>query len=323
LRVTIHLQQGKGPKMSIHPNARPEQAALNNRYAEHFAWQRHVGARTDLTAAEKLIAWQLALFRNFKHDLCNPGYGGLAEAAGVSERTAIRAVAKLDRLGLIRVDRTAGGNASATNHYHFAMPLGVTRAAGAGVTKAAMKGDRPSRRGVTKPCHANLEENLVGDAKASPNNRERETSVARPRDDLSLGGAGAALRAARAKEGQDGAADEEFAALQAVWPRPWLDDVEAGQRAFEAACQEVTPTAIVEAAAAWAAVVEARFLPPLAKWLGGRGWEKPAPKRTRQRREARSGRHRNGRKVDLARLALEAGGYVETEAGEMVWGGAQ
>jgi hypothetical protein len=72
-----------------------------------------------------------------------------------------------------------------------------------------------------------------------------------------------------------------------------------------------------------------RFLPCLAKWLACEGWSK-APPQARMRQgnglataKGARGRYRNGRKVDLAKLALGLGGYTETDDGRMVWGGQQ
>jgi hypothetical protein len=117
--------------------------------------------------------------------------------------------------------------------------------------------------------------------------------------------------------------ENKFAELRAVWVRPWADDVEADREAFERACQEVAPEDIVEAAITWVAAADApRFLPPLAKWLTNRGWERDPPQKARKSAPRRS-HARNGRKVDMAKLAFAIGGYVEDETGAMVWGGTQ
>jgi len=50
--------------------------------------------------------------------------------------------------------------------------------------------------------------------------------------------------------------------LRALWARPWCDDQIMDRRAFAAACQEVAPQVIVEAARAWVEATDApRFLP--------------------------------------------------------------
>jgi hypothetical protein len=61
----------------------------------------------------------------------------------------------------------------------------------------------------------------------------------------------------------------------------------------------------------------------LAKWLAANGWTKPPPQRpAKQATRGRSSPRRNGRKVDVAKIALAYGGYVEDEeTGAMVWGG--
>jgi hypothetical protein len=68
---------------------------------------------------------------------------------------------------------------------------------------------------------------------------------------------------------------------------------------------------IIKMATAWAAAVEARFRPSLAKWLVGRGWERQPPAkpcRARVRSAPRSyGRH----KPSLMDAMLRAGGLVQ------------
>jgi hypothetical protein len=116
-----------------------------------------------------------------------------------------------------------------------------------------------------------------------------------------------------------GSAEEEaYAELRQVWTRPWPDDAADDRRAFEAACRRADPEDILDGARAWTAVVEPRFLPVLAKWLAGDSWTKPPPQRKRQ-----TAHHSNGHRVDLARLTLLQGGYVETEDGRLVWGGEE
>ena len=98
------------------------------------------------------------------------------------------------------------------------------------------------------------------------------------------------------------AREERFSELREIWRRPWADDVAADQRAFEVACREVAPEDIIVAASAWVAAADApRFLPPLAKWLASRGWEKPPPTKKGSNGAAR----RPGRKANLADIGAE------------------
>jgi hypothetical protein len=104
--------------------------------------------------------------------------------------------------------------------------------------------------------------------------------------------------------------EERFRDLRAQWKRPWPDDVEADRRAFMRTCQEVAPEDIVARAMVWAAEVEPRFLPPLAKWLANRGWEKPPPTKAKR---AANGAHRPGRKANLADIAADLARQYEAE----------
>jgi hypothetical protein len=113
-----------------------------------------------------------------------------------------------------------------------------------------------------------------------------------------------------AQEEKPGA--EKFDELRAIWARPWPDDVAVDQRAFEMACREVAPDDIIAAAGAWVAAADnPRFLPSLAKWLTGRGWEKPPP----EKKTKRGGNGaRPGRKPDLAEIGLNLARMYEAEA---------
>jgi hypothetical protein len=119
--------------------------------------------------------------------------------------------------------------------------------------------------------------------------------------------------------------------LRAIWTRPWADDEAADQRAFAAACREVAPEVILEAARATVEAIEnPRYLKPLSEWLSRRGWEKPPLKRKRANGAPYAYGRRNdglprtnGNKVDTAKVFFEIAGYVEDEDGNMVRGGLQ
>jgi hypothetical protein len=94
--------------------------------------------------------------------------------------------------------------------------------------------------------------------------------------------------------------EDAYAELRAIWQRPWCDDARADRRAFEQACEEGTPAEILDAAKLWVAAADApRFLPPLARWLDGRGWERQPPQKAR-RAHARGAPRSYGRKRDIS-----------------------
>lgn len=120
---------------------------------------------------------------------------------------------------------------------------------------------------------------------------------------LSIPGGGGAPLGAPTEEDQDSLAESHthggtFENLQAIWQRPWPDNEHAGRQAFDAARQDVAPADIVEAAKTWVAAVEPRYLPSLAKWLAGRGWEKPPPQKAS--RKPKKGRRHNSHKRDMS-----------------------
>jgi hypothetical protein len=281
-----------------------------------YIWQEDVIADTELSPITRLVAARLALHRNAETARCFVSYRTLAAEVGISERSAMRAIAALKARGWINVD--PGGGREKANDYHLVTPservTGVSRfTAQKGdsrgrerVTERIGKGDRRRQKTMTELCHPNTEANM-GAAKAAPN-MERETTLARLDPDP-----GGPLNAAPGfEESKQEAAEEEllpaaeiippsrvllfqekcWTHLRAVWARPWVDDERADREAFVLACEEVAPEDILAAAKTWVAAADApRFLPPLAKWLAGRGWEKPPP----QRKAARGGSRRNGK----------------------------
>jgi hypothetical protein len=93
--------------------------------------------------------------------------------------------------------------------------------------------------------------------------------------------------------------------LRELWQRPYPDDEDADRQAFDAACQEVAPEIILEAAQTFARSFEPAYLPSLARWLKRRGWRRPPPER---RKQSKFDRPRGG-KVDIARVFLEEGDW--------------
>ncbi len=308
--------------MSNTPARHREQAALNRpieTFRDRDAFMRAVLADPRLTIAERAIIVRLALHLDAAHGTLSVKYLTVAKELGISERTVMRAIAKAAAIGWIEIERRPGK----TNHFRL---QGVTNSCHpSGVTNRAGRGDSRRQGGVTPRCQSLSEESNTGVPKGTPCERE---SDALARVSITDGEA-ALLRGAPAEdsdqveiESHDKSPDIDaaYVELRTVWQRPWPDDARADRQAFELACEEVTPGEIVEAATAWAEAVEARFLPSLAKWLAGRGWEKTPPRRTRATHCGST--RRNGRKVDLAALALEAGDYNPAE-GSLVWGHIQ
>ena len=87
---------------------------------------------------------------------------------------------------------------------------------------------------------------------------------------------------------------KDYGALRAVWPRPWEDDDAADQQAFTAALQVASASVIIAGAKERVKAVAERnkdkgpdwvsFLPTLAKYLKGRGWENRYPRARAVRR---------------------------------------
>jgi hypothetical protein len=311
------------------PEAPRTQAADTKRHRDHFRWLEAIIAAADISATARLLGVRLALHHNVKTGRCFVGYAKLAAEIGIAERSAMRAVAELERRGWITVHR--GGGRGHANTFRFSIPsetvTGVSGfAAEKGdtprpkrVTGDAKKGDRPRQETVTGES-PQYEAQYVGAANAAPNTGESDDVLPHVDDDSTPGvppadagppqgeGSEAKRDAREAKQ-----ESELFAELQAIYRRPWGDGpeaIEASRVSFEVACREVAPERIIEAARKWVAAADApRFLQPLPKWLNGRCFEHDPPTRPPSRRTGAP--HHKARpsyaKPDLARMMLAAG----------------
>ena len=143
----------------------------------------------------------------------------------------------------------------------------------------------------------------IGDAKASPNIRGRE-SAARTRP---IDGAGGLEAAAPSKK--EVRQQNDFDVLAAIWQRPWPDDERESRKAFVEACREADPEKIIEGARAWvAAADDPRYLKPLPKWLAARLWEKAPPTKRQKHNKHRS----------LGDAMREAGERKATDTDEVI-----
>lgn len=79
--------------------------------ALYWAWSR------PLQGPQKPVLSALAGFANSRTSECRPSIAAIAEKAGVSERTAQRAVRELEQLGLVRV--MSGGGRHLVNTYQL------------------------------------------------------------------------------------------------------------------------------------------------------------------------------------------------------------
>jgi hypothetical protein len=243
----------------------------------HFAWQEHVAARTDLRPTYKVVLLRLALHRNPKSGRCDPAYSTLAKGAGVSERTAKRAVAKGLQLDLIAVAGSGGGSRYKHNQYKFRYE-GVAQQ----TPLSCGRGGPAVTQGVAQqsPKYTTNEGHTFGVP------LRESGAVAPPLGGASLRDApkGQEERAARS----DAGSQEGLVALHRMWVRGHPSDATAQQHAADAAAwtdamaSGATPEAIMAGAEKWIAAADApRFLPKLSHWLNDHGWDKEAPRKTK------------------------------------------
>jgi hypothetical protein len=239
-----------------------------------FAWLDQVAADPSLPAsAFKLCFYLSQCFNESRDGMAWAGLQWLADAAHLDKSHVRRTIKRLQANGHLEVEPGSRGSGH-SNRYWWVIKGDSSPLSG------EIKGDSSPQKGDSRPL--NPLRTLVQGSRERPHQG-----------------------CARATP-----AHEEWIKLCEIWQRPWPDDPKAGQRAFEAACQETTPEMILEAAQAWVAAAEApQFLQPLTKWLAWRGWEKEPPKR-------RKARGRNGGKADLAALAFAYGDYAEQQVEE-------
>ena len=289
----------------------PQAIAFFNKL--RVAFMERASAPTVPPHALKLAYLIAFKYMNRKTMTARPAQETLARDLNVSVRTVQRLLDILEPLGLVIVPGDGRGLAST----YCIDPERVTRVSSFSAQKGDKKGrQKPPKRVTPVSPQPRKNQNTGEGVLRTPLSRERETFACA--NDFPNGGdppADAGPRQERPPAQQSpleaesltarsSLADgkERFSELRAVWARPWADDDAADQRAFEAACREVAPKAIIAAAAAHVAAADApRFLPPLAKWLASRGWEKPPPTKKGSNGAAR----RPGRKANLADIGAE------------------
>jgi hypothetical protein len=296
-------------------------------FLERQGWIDAIQCRRDLSLTARLVGGRLGMHKNLLTERCDPGAGTLAAEAGISERAAFRAIAELERKGCIAVERTRGGARNNANRYTLIPQTNPGRGDTVSGVSARVRGDKRDTAPLT-PCHANKEEHIPGDAKASPRvgRESRELTLA-----CSPGGGRLDGAAPEELEESKRTPEEEILPLaeiippsrvpsldrerfwrdlRALWERPHAEDQRADRKAFDVACGEVAPEVILAAAPAWLEAYEPRYRQPLWKWLGDHGWEKPPP----QRKGARGGgRRSNGRKPDMSVVGLTIAQRYEAE----------
>jgi hypothetical protein len=104
------------------PQAQSEKSPVSGHRARQL-WQEELCKLSkSLTPLELCIAMRLSLYFNCKTGQCNPGYDKLAKAVGCTERSAQRTCKILEDAGLIRREKTTGGNQDNTTQFHLLVP---------------------------------------------------------------------------------------------------------------------------------------------------------------------------------------------------------
>jgi Helix-turn-helix domain len=292
---------------------------------QKFAFLGRLAADRELPPRAAAIGIVLVEHFNHKHGgAAWPSCRTIAAAIGADKATVLRTLRAMEKRGHLRVEWGSQGSGHVSKYWMADAEKVQQR-----TFKGAEKGASVSRKGAG--LHQNPFKNpLMASSKEEAKEGEREALSRSPLHDArAFEGARIIEEESKKRTSEVAAGKKEnntsetgatngsdvvplsanFETLQAVWLRPWPDAECDDRAAFTNACREADPADIIEAAKTWVAAADApRFLPPLAKWLNGRGWLKVPP----ARRQHISG-HRNGRKVDTAAMMLAMANQFELE----------
>jgi hypothetical protein len=141
-------------------------AADLSTFKRRDAYIRAIMAQASLSPIARLLLVTLAMHRNCKTGQCNPSYETLGLEIGVSERTAMRLVAKLEACGALAVERRSGRHH--TNGFILMAPLkGDNGVSPFPEQKPEQKGDNQRQERVTISA-------TKGDSPVSPEQRREQ-----------------------------------------------------------------------------------------------------------------------------------------------------
>jgi hypothetical protein len=278
------------------------------------SWLDQVRRDPDLPGNAFKVAYEIAIHLNRKTREAWPSQHTICTNTALGETCIKEMIARLKKRGHLQVQ--SGDGRGRSSHYRLTLKTGREHDPFTD-TERGRDQDQNEAKGVAfdQERGGDRAPDLMttwGDAYASPQG-EKET-CAHAHDGLPLVAASPDGAATEEEEPSSHAPsslpkEEGFSELRRVWARPWIDadDANAMKLYFDSV-QEVAPDVILEAAKAWVAAADApRFLPPLSKWLGWRGWEKSPPQKRTQPARAPHQSHQRRGKADLGRMMLAMG----------------
>jgi hypothetical protein len=302
--------------------------------AKTFTFLHQVNTDSELPASDMKVAMAFTwYFNEDEGGQARVGCGTIGKRIGLSETTVVRSLHRLEARGHIRVVWGKQGRGH-PNHVWMLLKPAPAQVSEGEKPAPAQAGKPAPVKIKPAPAQENLLKNHTGASKEAPCKRERENLLAQDSDPG--GGAAPLMGAPAGKEETEPSEITEPARLdherawrelRGLWDRPYPEDLQAAKRAFDTACAEgAEPEGIVAGARTWVTAFAVgtagdgmQFLPKLVAWLDAGKWEHDPPARAKRR--TRQAKRR--RKFDMAKYALEIGGYVEAADGSMVWGGAQ
>lgn len=252
-----------------------------------FEFLTRVAADRKLPPHASAIAIDLTRYFNRHHGgVAWPSCRTIANDIGVDKATVLRTLRVMEARGHLRIEWGTPGRGHGSKFWIGSAKEKVQPRTFKTARKGAVKGAAVSRKGAG--LHQNLSNNHSNRGSLEASTEGRESASRNPED-----GAGGLVAAApkddamNIRGGGPSSSPLQFETLRTVWQRPWCDDPAEARRAFMVACRDCDPADILDGARDWVAAADApRFLPPLAKWLSARGWEKPSPMRRSGHRKA-------------------------------------
>jgi hypothetical protein len=256
---------------------------------QRFRWLDQVLVDPELPASAFKVAYRIGDdFNDVQQDgRAWEGCKEIARAIGMSEKTVITMVRRLNARGHLRVEWGKQGRGHPNNYWMILKP------ASAQVSDEIKPASTPNKTcaHAGEPRESNHEGTPIG----VPHG-ERAATAAPPAGVAVLG---PPPRRQGRKDGDAAPppAAEEFNTLRKMWDRGHAVDATSRQQQADAAAWAAAvagaaaPEAILAAAKEWIGAADApRFLPKLSDWLTTNSWDKPPPKKGSRRHKANGSR---------------------------------
>ncbi|MGY3347732.1 MULTISPECIES: hypothetical protein [unclassified Bradyrhizobium] len=235
-------------------------------FPERDDWLKAI-LSADLSHVAARVAIRIGLHLHVRTGQCNPGIAKIATGSKISERSAYRQVALLERVGWISI--SSGGGRKRSNHYILKYPDAVLSGFSA---ENPDRGDNKTLTAATKNPATKVADKkrltanrtaVAGATTPATGERERSPSLA-------------VIPGALVP---DGGARETFEVLLTIWRRPYGESRAAAWQSFVEIYTPEIRDQLIASARRWVAARPPDKLQPLEKWLRNGAWKNQPPSR--------------------------------------------